>query len=152
MRDDVAVVQEDHALDQIVNQTGDEHGLQLHVRVLQDVVERPLGAEVGDEHDLGGLDAGPDEAVDVVVPQLAHELHLLHDVAGNVLLPLVVELLDSDDGPPVPGSLAHVGEAPGLAAHDTPQALTGWTRVEAPVALEVKKTAFVTSSLRVKCA
>ena len=133
--DDVAVVQENHTLDQVVDETRDEHGLQLHVGVLQDVVEGALGAEVRDEHDLSGLDARPDEAVDVVVPELTHEFHLFHDVAGNVLLLLVVKLLDADDGAPVPCRLTHVGEATRLPAHHAAQALAGGARVQATVSL-----------------
>ena len=62
--------------------------------------ERPLCAKVGDDHDEVTFDARADEAVDVVVPQLAHQLHLLHHVAGNVLLAVKVELLDADDRAP----------------------------------------------------
>ena len=75
------VVEEVHALNQITNQAGDEHHVQLDVGVLQDVLERSLGAEVRQEHDHVGLHMGANEIGDVGVPDLLHELHLLHQIS-----------------------------------------------------------------------
>ena len=57
---------------------------------------------------LGHLHAGSDERVDVVVSQLPHCLHLLHDLPADVLLPVELELRDPDGAPVVPRGLAVV--------------------------------------------
>ena len=44
--------------------------------------------------------------VDVIMPELPHELHLLHDVTGDVLLAVEPKLLYPDEGSAVPGRLA----------------------------------------------
>jgi hypothetical protein len=51
------------------------------------------------------------------VSQFSHELHLLHHVPRNVLLLLVVQLLDADDGASVARRLAGRLVQPGLARH-----------------------------------
>ena len=38
-------------LNEIMNEGGNEHGIQFDVHVLQDIVERPLGAVLGDQGD-----------------------------------------------------------------------------------------------------
>ena len=63
----------------------------------------------------GHLNAGSDERVDVVVPQLPHCLHLLHHLPADVLLPVELELRYPDGAPVVPGSLAVVVAEPGVA-------------------------------------
>ena len=90
------IVQKVHALHQITDQARDEHHVQLDVRILKDVLEGSFGAEVRQEHDHVGLDVGPDEAVDVGMPDFAHEFHFFHDVPWDVFLLLEVKLFDPD--------------------------------------------------------
>ena len=45
------------------------------------------------------------QPVDVVVSELPHELHLLHDVTRDVLLAVEPQLLDPDHGTAVPRRL-----------------------------------------------
>ena len=58
MGHDVRVVEEDHPVDEVVDEGRDEHVIQLDVPVLQDVLERPLVAEVRDQGDAVGVHAG----------------------------------------------------------------------------------------------
>ena len=51
------------------------------------------------------LYTSPDETVDIVMSQVPHQLHLLHHLPADVLLPLELELLDPHDAPVVLGSL-----------------------------------------------
>ena len=46
--------------------------------------------------------------------ELSHDLHLLHDVPGDVLLLLKVQLPDPYDGTPEPGGLTGGSVAPAL--------------------------------------
>ena len=61
MGDYVGTVQEQHCFDEVVNERRDEHGLQLDIRVLEDVGEGALCAVVRQEHDAVGFDARADE-------------------------------------------------------------------------------------------
>ena len=87
--------------------------------VFKDVIECPLGAVLGDEGDgvqVGGhVHARPDEAVHVVVPQLPHQLHLLHHLSTNVFFALELKLFNSDNAAIVFCSLAKSSETPGLS-------------------------------------
>ena len=61
MGDDVGTVEEEHGLNEVVDKRRDEHGLQLDVRVLQNVGEGALRAVVRQNDDAVGLDASTDE-------------------------------------------------------------------------------------------
>ena len=102
-----------------MNEGGNEHGIQFDVHVLQDIVERPLGAVLGDQGDAvqvwGHVHTRTDEAVDVVVPQLPHQLHLLHHLSADVFFPLELKLLNSDNAPVVFCCLTKSSETPRLA-------------------------------------
>ena len=106
-------------LDEIMNERRNKHGVEFDVHVLEDVIEGPLGAVLGDQSDAvqvsGHLHTGSDERVDVVVPQLPHCLHLLHHLPADVFLPVELELRDPDGAPVVPGSLAVVMTQPGVS-------------------------------------
>ena len=58
MRNDIARVKKHDSLDEIMDETCDEHWLQLDVFIFQDVLERTLGAEVRDQHHTMGLNTG----------------------------------------------------------------------------------------------
>ena len=61
MGDNIRTVQEEHRFNEVVDQRRDEHGLQLDVRILEDVGEGALRAVVRQNDDAVGLDAGADE-------------------------------------------------------------------------------------------
>lgn len=61
MGNNVTVVQENQPLDEVMDERSDEHGVQLDVRVLQDVVQGALGAEVSDQHHAMRFHACADE-------------------------------------------------------------------------------------------
>ena len=52
-----------------------------------------------------GKGSGCHQPVDVVVSEFSHQLHLLHDVTRDVLLPVEPQLLDPDDGAAIPRRL-----------------------------------------------
>ena len=60
----------------------------------------------------GHVHARANEAVDVVMPQLAHQLHLLHHLSADVLFPLELKLLNSDNAPIVFRCLTKSSETP----------------------------------------
>ena len=74
MGDDVRAVEEEHGLDEVVDERGDEHGLQLDVGVLEDVGEGALRAVVRQDDDAVRLDAGADET--------AYSTYWLHRVTS----------------------------------------------------------------------
>ena len=61
MGDNVRTVEEEHRLNEVVDKRRDEHGLQLDVRILEDVGEGALRAVVRQNDDAVGLDARTDE-------------------------------------------------------------------------------------------
>ena len=119
MGHNIGVVKEDHSVDQIINEGGDKHVVQVDVRVFQNIFERPLVAKVGDQSDTICINTRTDETeiksggvcihietcfdlqfisspVDVVVSQFSHNLHLFHHVPRNVFPPFIEKLFDFD--------------------------------------------------------
>ena len=66
-----------------------------------------FGAVFADDADAAGLDDGADERVDVVVPDLAQQAHLLLRLAADLAPLRQPEVLDADQRAAVHG---HVGE------------------------------------------
>lgn len=89
-------MQIDESLENIGDQRGDEHMVQVQVVVIQHVIETATGA-VGSQNSHGiRFDGRPNEGYDVLVAQFPHLLQFLANAPCNIHRPLVNPLNGHD--------------------------------------------------------